>query len=371
MREAGHGRALAHGLPCEPQRLRRIWRQARDNRETRQIWCQAVAEIARRSRIVGVTSIPVGQPVRIPLQLLAPEYLPARDPRRRAWEAEQRELVRFVEVVHAADLSGVHVILDAGHGGQDTGAVVDGVWEATYVYDILCRVKANLERHTQATVWAVRKDTEVGFAAPARNVLEQDRDQILLTHPPYHLQDSILGVHLRWYLTNHIIARRLDRGVPRAKTVFLSVHADSLHPSVRGAMVYVPARHLRPDRYAPQLEGLAAFAEVRENPTVVLSRNFRARAEASSRRLADRIVAALRSDDLAVHPYEPVRDRVLRGQSTWVPAVLRYSLAQNAVLVECCNMANDDDRALLLEQEWRERFARAVVAGIAAAFSSE
>jgi N-acetylmuramoyl-L-alanine amidase len=48
--------------------------------------------------------------------------------------------------------------------------------------------------------------------------------------------------------------------------------------------------------------------------------------------------------------------------------VLKYSLAQNAILVECCNMANDTDRAQLLDQEWRERFARDVVAGIAAAF---
>ena len=64
---------------------------------------------------------------------------------------------------------------------------------------------------------------------------------------------AAVGVHLRWYLTNHIITRRISREVPRSKTVFVSVHADSLHPSVRGAMVYVPARSLRPDRYSPGL----------------------------------------------------------------------------------------------------------------------
>jgi N-acetylmuramoyl-L-alanine amidase len=324
--------------------------------------------IARRSGIDDVTSIPVGQPIRIPLDLLLPEHLPADHERRRAWEQEQRELARFVEVVHAADLSGVHVILDAGHGGQDTGAVVKGVWEATYVYDIFCRIKANLERHTRATVWSVRKDPRLGFEPPARDLLEQRRGQILLTRPPYGLQDSTVGVHLRWYLTNHIVTRRVGREVPRSRTVFLSVHADSLHPSVRGAMVYVPARGLRPDRYAPQLRALQGFEEARDEPTVVLGRDFRARAEASSRRLAAHVVASLRGDGIEVHPYEPVRDRVLRGSRSWVPAVLKYSLAQNAILVECCNMANDDDRAQLLEREWRERFARGVVAGIAAAF---
>lgn len=325
-------------------------------------------EIARRSGITDVTSIPVGHPIRIPLDLLRPEHLPVDHPRRRAWEQERRELARFVEVVHAIDLTGVHVILDAGHGGQDTGAVVKGVWEATYVYDIFCRVKANLERHTRATVWAVRKDNRLGFEAPGRDLLDQTRGQILLTRPPYGLQDSTVGVHLRWYLTNHIITRRIGREVPRSKTVFVSVHADSLHPSVRGAMVYVPARSLRPDRYSPGLRSLRGFEEVRVDPNVVLSRDFKARAEASSRRLAAHVVASLRDDGLEVHPYEPVRDRVLRGSRSWVPAVLKYSLAQNAILVECCNMANDADRAQLLEQEWRERFARNVVAGIAAAF---
>ena len=58
--------------------------------------------------------------------------------------------------MQATDLSGVHVIIDAGHGGVDTGAVVGGLWESTYVYDIACRIRANLERHTRATVWMTR-----------------------------------------------------------------------------------------------------------------------------------------------------------------------------------------------------------------------
>jgi N-acetylmuramoyl-L-alanine amidase len=52
-----------------------------------------------------------------------------------------------------------------------------------------------------------------------------------------------------------------------------------------------------------------------------------------------------------------------------VPAVLRYTAAQNAVLLEACNMANPEDRALLLQAAWRERFSRAVVEGMAAAFA--
>jgi N-acetylmuramoyl-L-alanine amidase len=52
-----------------------------------------------------------------------------------------------------------------------------------------------------------------------------------------------------------------------------------------------------------------------------------------------------------------------------VPAVLRYTAAQNAMLVECCNLGNADDRANLVSASWREEFARSVVEGISQAFS--
>ncbi len=344
-------------------------------RFTGQVYAKQVnataAEIAERSGVGDVTSIPVGYPVKIPLDLLLPRYLPPDHPRRLEWEREQRELGRFLEVVKATDLSGVHVVVDAGHGGVDTGAVVNGMWESTYVYDIACRIKRNLERHTRATVWLTREDAGDGCAIGTEDRLVQDRDQFLLTQPRYDLSDSVIGVHLRWYLTNDIILRRLGNKVPRSKTVFISVHADSLHPSVRGAIVYVPSRYLRPDRYTVKRREIRAYAEYRHHPTVRLGPDFKARVEASSRHLADSIVASLREGHVAVHSEEPVRDHVLRGRSSWVPAVLRYTAAQNAVLVECCNMANSADRALLADHAWRERFARAVVEGVAGAFNGQ
>ncbi len=328
------------------------------------------AIIAQRSRIKDVTAIPVGYPVRIPVDLLLPEYLPPGNPRRAAWEREQKELGRFVEVVRAANLTGVHVILDAGHGGNDSGATVDGVWESTYAYDLLCRVKRDLEQHTKATVWTTMKDESRGYQVVDRDVLEQDRDQVLLTHPPYRLEDPTTGVHLRWYLANDIIRGLLSSGVPRSKIVFLSFHADSLHPSVRGTMAYVPSRYLRPKSFGVGRKVMREYREYRRDPRVRLSARLKARTEASSRRLAERLIEALRREGLEVHPYEPIRDSVLRGRRRWVPAVLRYSLAQNAVLIECCNLANERDRHLLLKRSWRERFARAVVGGVARTFAN-
>ncbi len=328
-------------------------------------------EIAERSGIDDVTSIPVGYPVRIPLDLLVPKYLPPDHPRRQAWEAERRELAGFLEVIEATDLSGVQVVIDAGHGGVDSGASVAGLWEATYVYDIACRIRRNLEQHTRATVWMTRKDGDLGFQVPDRDTLTQDRNQYLLTHPQYRLQDTVLGVHLRWYLTNDIILNRVDAKVPRSKTVFLSVHADSLHPSVRGAMVYVPSRYLRPNSYTVRRQDIRAYAEYKAHPTVRLGAEYKARVEASSRHMAGKIVASLDRNGLAVHDDDPVRGRILRGRRSWVPAVLRYTAAQNALLLETCNLANPLDRELLVDQDWRENFARAVVEGMAEAFNTQ
>ena len=328
-------------------------------------------EIADRSDIADVTSIPVGYPVKIPLDLLLPQYLPSGDPRRIAWEREELELQTFLEVIRAADLSGVHVVLDAGHGGADSGAVQDGLWEASYVYDITCRIRRALERHTRATVWMTREDRRLGLTPVDVGRLPQHRDQFLRTRPPYSLEDSVIGVHLRWYLTNDIILNRIGDDVPRSKTVFVSIHADSLHPSVRGAMVYVPSRHLRPSSYTVDRREIQRYAEYRNHPTVRFGPSFTARVEASSRHLAQSILARVRANGIEVHPYEPVRDRVLRGRRSWVPAVLRYSAAQNAVLVEVCNMGNAEDRANLVNEAWREEFARSVVEGLSAAFNGD
>lgn len=330
---------------------------------------ETAMEIAERSDIDDVTDIPVGYPVKIPLDLLLPEYLPAENPRRLAWAEEQRELGRFLEVVHATDLSGVQVILDAGHGGNDTGAVVGGLWESAYAYDIMCRIKANLERHTRAKVWTTIQLKGRGYTVPAIDRLDHRRDAFLMTRPPYTLQDSVLGVHLRWYLTNDIILNRLGANFPRSKTVFLSVHADSLHPSVRGAMVYVPSRYLRPSKFTVDRRDIRKYTEYRNHPTIRLGADFKARVEASSRHLAVNILDSLEKNQIGIHPYEPVRDRVLRGRRSWVPAVLRFTAAQNAVLLEACNMANPSDRALLQKAAWREQFARAVVEGMASAFA--
>jgi N-acetylmuramoyl-L-alanine amidase len=325
-------------------------------------------ELAKRSGITDVTTIPVGFPVRIPFDLLLPEFLPPGSPQRVAWEKEAKELAAIKRVIRAANLNGIHIILDAGHGGADTGAVADGVWESTYVYDVMNRVKRVLQKHTKATVWATVRDLSSSDRNLERDVLPQTRDQQLLVNPPYDLSDSSTGVHLRWILANSLLERLRKQRVNPERVVFVSIHADSLHPSVRGLMVYVPARSLRSSR-TPFTRAVYQCREARTMKTARFPAAFRSRAEALSTQLGESIVRAAERYSVPVHPYQPVRASVLRGGSRWVPAVLRYSLIPTAVLVEICNLNNEQDRKLLLTWRFREKLAHAIAAGLAEGFS--
>ena len=104
-------------------------------RFTGRVYAKDVGDVLERvvafNGIDDVSRIPVGYPVKIPLELLLPEYLPADDPTRVAREEAKRESAKLARRTRAAGLSGVTVILDAGHGGRDAGTTHDGVWESS------------------------------------------------------------------------------------------------------------------------------------------------------------------------------------------------------------------------------------------------
>lgn len=333
------------------------------------------AELAKRNGIPDVTDIPVGYRVKIPLDLLQPEFLPPGDPRRVAYEAEVAESEKFTNPVLAQGLEGITVILDPGHGGKDAGASMGGVWESLYVYDIVMRTKRRLETRTAAKVLVTTRDG-AAFKIQDADVLPFSRGHAVLTTPPYPIVDPVLGVNLRWYLVNSIF-RQITRGVASTKTgsgaskandedkvVFLSVHADSLHPSLRGAMAYIPAASLGEDTYGKSGSAYAAYREVQENPFVSLPRDRRTMSEGLSRQLAEKVIGAIAGKNLPVHPFKPVREKVIRDQREWVPAVLRYNAVPAKLLLEVCNLGNDLDRKLIQTRAYREDIAAAIVQGL-------
>jgi N-acetylmuramoyl-L-alanine amidase len=307
---------------------------------------EAVDRIVKFNGIDDVARIPVGYAVRIPFSLLMPEYLPADDPTRLAAEMIARESAKLAKRTRAKDLKGVTVILDAGHGGTDPGATFDDVSESQYVYDVMSRLRTILEKKTEAKVSVTRDEVFVN------------------TTPKFELDDPVVGVHLRWYLANSIFRHAIKRGVPKGKVVFISIHADSLHPSLRGAMAYIPAERYVTGSYQKNDQVYLARAEVREHPVVRHSEEESLEAEGLSRDLAGAMIDSFDERQLDTHPFNPIRDSVMRDGREWVPAIIRYNMVPTRLLLEICNLGNRDDRALIRTKKYRQQVAEAMYHGI-------
>ena len=329
--------------------------------------------IAVRSGIDDVHAIPVGYPIRIPLDVLAEEYLPPDDPRSQALARERAESAQFALPARAKGLAGVRIVIDAGHGGRDTGTIHGGIWEATYVYDVAVRLRKILVERTEAEVVLTTRDSGKGWKVVEKDRLLSAKSQLLLTNPLYDLSDPVVGVNLRWYLANSILKRPgpSKKRIPPERTVFISIHADSLHPSLRGAMVYVPGERFLRERYGKRGAPFPTFKEWREQPVVSFSRRDRVASEGASTALAGKIVASLRRSGLEVHPFSPVRTHVIRAGREWVPAVLRYNQIPNRVLLEVANLGNDDDRNLVVTRRFRQQVAEAAAKGLMEYFGAD
>ena len=325
------------------------------------------AELAELNGIADVTDIPVGQPIRIPFDLLLPEFLPPSDPRRQEYDRARSESAKYSNTVRTSTLEGITVILDAGHGGQDPGAAPGGVWESVHVYDVMLRVREILKAETAATVAPTTRDG-TGFVILDRDELPKSKGHAVLTDPIYPIVDSRVGNHLRWYLANSLHAAAVKRSGDPDKTVFISIHADSLHPSLRGAMAYVPAASLTQGEYGKTGRVYTSRREVREQPRVSFSWTERVRSEGLSRQLAARLMASFRRHGLATHPEQEVRDRIIRCRRcrAFVPAVIRRNAVPAKLLLEISNLANAEDRRLLRTRAFRQKVAEAIVDGILA-----
>ncbi|MEM7050733.1 MAG: N-acetylmuramoyl-L-alanine amidase [Acidobacteriota bacterium] len=326
-------------------------------------------DIAQRSGIADVTDIPVDYAVKIPTDLLLPEFLPRDHPRRREYEQGLRASARFSNRIRSRDLEGITVILDPGHGGGDPGASLHGVWESVYVYDIALRVRRLLGDKTAAKVEMTVRDGD-RYEIPKRDVLPISRSHAVMTDPPYVIADSKVSAHLRWYLSNSLHRKVVKASGDPDKAIFVSIHADSLHPSLRGATVYIPAADMIGGEFGKRGEIYRSRREVREKPRVLYSYRQRVRSEGLSRQLAESILGQFRRRDLEVHPSKPIREKIIRKRSAFVPAMLRYNSVPGKILLEVCNLANGKDRKLLQTQAFRQQVAEAIVDGILAYYDS-
>ena len=331
--------------------------------------------IAARSGIHEVKDIPAGWLVKIPFAVLEPDFLPKSDTRRKNIEkatmAMERELAARPPATAKQGLKGVVVILDPGHGGMDPGTMNHSVWEHDYVFDVASRLRRELEAHTRAKVFLTLDDPGSDSVPSRGDALEANRKREVMTTPPFLAEESgetAVAVNLRWYLANSVYRRLVKGGTDPGKIVFISLHADARHPSLRGAMVYVPGAEFRTGTIGFSSATYMRFSEVREQPRVSFTSRDRLRSEAISRSFAGTIVKALRKLDLPVQPYQPIRARVIRGGEVWLPAVLRGNVIPTKVLIEMVNLNNPEDASLLGHAADRDRLARALASALADQF---
>jgi N-acetylmuramoyl-L-alanine amidase len=304
---------------------------------------------------------------------LSPDWHPEGDPAR---VAESREETAVAEVaqevrqerraVRTRALDGITVILDAGHGGRDPGALGSGgLTENEVVYDIMCRVMRELSRRTRATVHATIEDTQSGYEPSSAAVVRDNRRERLLTTPPYDNSNIVTSANLRWYIANARVRSIADSDGDLNKVVFTSFHADALHASVRGAMIYVPSARHCGGRYVAR-PAYRRYREVQVRPTVSHSYSDRIRSQAMSEQFAQALLEELRRQRVEVHDRKAIRGYVIRGRRNrpWVPAVLRYNATPTKLLVEVGNIKNRRDAADMRSPQWRQRFAEAYVSAL-------
>jgi N-acetylmuramoyl-L-alanine amidase len=221
------------------------------------------------------------------------------------------------------------VVIDAGHGGRDPGAIgASGLEEKAVTLDVARRLAARLRAAGEMEI---------------------------------------------------VLTREVDRGVPLAERLaiaaehqadlFLSLHADSLpaHPSIRGASVYTlsaqpsdpeAARKARKENAADErLEIIAAAPD--ETVRTILTSLMR---NSTGRRSV--MLARTLAGDLA--DITPLLQRPHRSANF---VVLR-SLNTPSVLVELGYLSNAADEAALADPAHREALAAALFRAVTAYFRS-
>lgn len=324
--------------------------------------------IAKRSGIADVRGIQPGTLIRIPVEMLSDPFQLEGSQALKEEEEVREEVRRTPKLEAGPKLAGVRIVLDAGHGGRDKGAMANGLWESDFVYDIAMRTKRILEQDTEADVSSTIKYPKVGFKT-REAIPRPTNDAYILTTPPFPIDGespTAVSVHLRWVLSNDLFTSFVKKkGDPR-KTLFVSFHADSLHPTARGTMVYVPGAANVPSSFGLAGRRAANVKEMKANGHVTFSSREKVQGEARSRVFAELLLRELQKAKLPVHGNRAIRNVIHRDGKNFVPAAIRHNSAATKVLIEVANLTNEADVENLADPAFREAYAEAVVKAVRA-----
>ena len=324
---------------------------------------QMAKELMKLNRISNARRISKNQRIRIPLKWLAEEYYAgsvletASSPNTKKVVAKPKKPNPFHKI---------HVILDAGHGGRDTGAMAgskkkgDRIYEDEVVYDISQRMEGLFKKKGMVVHKTVIDPNQ---RKPAKKLrMRFDQDEYLNVTPRYTLRNAHTGVNMRVFLINHLYHKLLKQKIPKENIIFMSIHGDALHSSLRGAMVYYPDSRFRKTRF--RIKGRVYQKRREYDSRLQFAKKENRRSAELSRSLGGSVISSFRKYGLPTHRGRTVRGYFYRRGKKSLPAVLRYSKVPTSILVEVANLKNLKDRRSLLKSRTRQKMAEALVHSI-------
>lgn len=307
-------------------------------------------KILRVNGLSDPRKIPTGKKIKIPFEDLSDDF------------ASEGAPDKVVSVQRERKSSRIYVILDAGHGGADPGTMENGLTEDEYAYDIVARTKQELEKKG-VTVFLTVSDPNDGLTPRNKSTLINGKKERLNTSPSWKITDGRVSVNLRVYLVNSIYQRLLKQGVKPKNIYLISIHLDSLHPNIRGAMVYYPNADMRNGQFKTSGSLYRRFQESRGKKILFKAADNR-RAASYSYDFSRELIRVFKKKRMPVHKVRPIRPFVYRNNRKWTPAIVRYSKVPNSVLLEVVNMSNSKDLALLKNYRFRQKTAQAITQAI-------
>ncbi len=251
---------------------------------------------------------------------------PAAPPAARAVPASAAAPSRIVAgppVLRVKSAGAVTVVIDAGHGGHDVGAVGPGrLYEKTVTLAIARELAAQLNAKPGMRAVLTRSN----------DVFLELRQRTAVAHK--HKADLFISIH----------ADAVARGRARGS----SVYALSEHGATSEAARLLAAR----ENAAGLAPGLASVGQDRVLRSVLLDLSQNATTE-SSLRLADRLLDRI-ADVNKLHRSDVQQAGFMVLKSPQVPSVL----------VETAFISNPDEARKLADPQFRRRLAGALVAGI-------